>query len=56
MQEEPGAEQVPSLNTIIPGEPEGCSLPPNFPLTPKPCQGNTHPASGQSTVAKGPFC
>lgn len=40
MQEEPGAEQVPSLNTITRGQPEGCcSLPPNVPLTPSLAKG-----------------
>lgn len=40
MHEEPGAEQVPSLNTIIPGQPEGCcSLPPDVPLTPSLAKG-----------------
>lgn len=55
MQEGPEAEQVPSLNTIIPGQPEGWSPLPGLPLM-KPFQGNTHPSSGQSSVATSPFC
>lgn len=34
MQEKPGAEQVP-----FPGQSEGCSLPPDFPLTPSLAKG-----------------
>lgn len=53
MQEGPEAEQVPSLNTIIPGQPEGWSPLPSLPLM-KPFQGNTYPSSGQSSVAPAP--